>query len=77
MTAPKRRWSFSLRTLFVMVLVVGTLAGLGIREILRRQDDEIDRAEIDKALKDAWLRNDQGLRVRRMEPDRFPAGPPK
>jgi hypothetical protein len=58
--APKRRWfAFSLRTLLLVVLLVGTLAGLGIRELLRRQEDELDRQQTQQALKDAWLRNDR------------------
>ncbi len=56
--APKRRWSYSLRTLFVVVTVFACLAGFGIREALRRHDEELDRQQIKQALKDAWLRND-------------------
>ena len=61
MTAPKRRWfRYSLRTLFVVVTVFACLAGLGIREAMRRHDEELDRQEIKQAMKDAWLRNDPG-----------------
>jgi hypothetical protein len=62
MTPPiKRRWpSFSLRTLFVVVLLVGTLAGLGIREALRRQEESLDRQRITESLQEAWRQNDPG-----------------
>ena len=58
--APKRRWTYSLRTLFAVVLLVGTLAGLGIREAMRRHQDQADRQQVKEAIKDAWLRNDSG-----------------
>jgi hypothetical protein len=58
-STPKRRWYFSLRTLFVVVLVIGTFAGLAIREALRRQEEELDRQQTKQALQDAWLRNDR------------------
>jgi hypothetical protein len=57
---PKRLWSFSLRTLFVVVLIVGALAGLTIRESLRRHQNQIDRQRITDAITDAWRRNDPG-----------------
>jgi hypothetical protein len=57
--APKRRWPrFTLRTLFVVVTVIGCIAGLGIREVLRRHEEELDRQEIKQAMKEAWQRND-------------------
>ena len=54
----KRRWSFSLRTMLIIVLAVGGLAGLGIREALRRNQEQIDRQQIQEARQEAWLRND-------------------
>jgi hypothetical protein len=57
--APKRRWPrFTLRTLFVVVTVVAVIAGLGIREAIRRHDEELDRHQIKEAMKEAWQRND-------------------
>ena len=64
-TAPKRRWSFSLRTLLVLVLLVGTVAGLGIREAMQRNEEELDRQHAKQAIKDAWQRNDRGQPVRK------------
>ena len=61
--APKRVWSFSLRTLFVVVIIIGVLAGLGIREALWRHEAELDRQQAKEAIKDAWLRNDRGAQA--------------
>ena len=58
--ALKRRWTFSLRTLFVVALLVGGLAGLGIREAMRRHQNQVDRQRITKELQEAWRRNDPG-----------------
>jgi hypothetical protein len=62
MTAnPERRWfRYSLRTLFVVVLLVGSLAGLGIREVVRRHQSQIDRQRITEVMQEAWRRNDPG-----------------
>jgi hypothetical protein len=59
--AHKRRWfHYGLRTLFVVVTVFACVVGLGIREAVRRHDEELDRQQIKQAMKDAWLRNDPG-----------------
>jgi hypothetical protein len=58
---PNRRWfRYSLRTLFVVVTVFACVIGFGIREAVRRHDEDLDRQQIKRAMKDAWLRNDPG-----------------
>jgi hypothetical protein len=60
-SVPQRRWiRYSLRTLFVVMLLVGGLAGLTIREALRRHQNQIDRQRITESLQEAWRRNDPG-----------------
>ena len=59
-TAPNRRWfQFRLRTFLVLMVAVGAVLGLGVREALRRREDELDRQQTKQALQDAWLRNDK------------------
>jgi hypothetical protein len=58
-TAPNgRRFRFSLRTLFALMLIA-CVAGLGFRELRRRQHDEWERLQSQEAMKDAWLRNER------------------
>ena len=56
----KRHLTYSLRTLLIIVLAAGGLAGLGIREALRRNQEQVDRQQIQEARQEAWLRNDPG-----------------
>jgi hypothetical protein len=39
--------------------VFACLAGLGVRDALRRHDKELDRQEIKQGMKDAWLWNNR------------------
>ena len=60
MTAPNRHWfQFRLRTFLVLMVAVGAVLGLGVREVLRRHEEELDRQQTKQALQDAWLRNDK------------------
>ncbi len=60
---PKRRWlRFSLRGLLAFVLV-GAIAGLAGREYQKRRQDQLERHDVEHAMKEAWLRNDQGNRA--------------
>jgi hypothetical protein len=55
------RWfQFRLRTFLVLIVVIGAVLGLGVREALRRRDEELDRQQIKEAMRDAWMRNDSG-----------------
>jgi hypothetical protein len=64
MTSPNRRWfQLRLRTFLVLMVAVGAALGLGVREVLRRREDELDRQQTKQALQDAWLRNDRGPRT--------------
>jgi hypothetical protein len=57
MTAAKAyRLRFSLRTLFIGALLIGSLAGLVIREAIRRHEVQLDRQRITQQLQDAWQR---------------------
>ena len=75
MTAPNRRWfQFRLRTFLVLMVAAGATLGLGVREVLRRRDEELDRQQTKQALQEAWLRNDRMPRT--AVPTKFKDGQP-